>query len=224
MLKQKYVSVSKKTVLDYKCACYKELNKVISSRSYYQEKAHVYQKKVESWDESIECISFKIEQVLRDIKIINDEINILNDSLYSCSYNYESLSKKRMKSFNDFKNDKISLEKHKVINREIDLRLDSYKNEYDKLVDKYNALKGKKQSLMRLCDLYKKDKEDIIFARKKDNKCLKIANNNIQICNDNIDIINYTLENIDQVYFSDEDKVLERKIQPKVKKLRKIKE
>ena len=53
---------------------------------------------------------------------------------------------------------------------------------------------------------------------------LSITIHNIKLCNFNIDSINNTLENIDVYYFNGDEYVPVKNIQPKVKKMRKIKE
>ena len=66
-----------------------------------------------------------------------------------------------------------------------------------------------------------KDKKELLGIRKEYCNGILLARNNIRICNFNIDSVNETLENIDILYFSGEDEALEKKVQPKIKKLKK---
>ena len=52
----------------------------------------------------------------------------------------------------------------------------------------------------------------------------EVAKKNIDICKYNIGSVDDTLEKIDMLYFSGEEKISEREIQPKIKKLKKIAE
>ena len=221
MLKKKYVRLNSNSVVDYKENCYKKLKVIFLNKKYYQFVLDKNQDNRRNIDDKINDIINKINDLQLRISRINNEIARIEVDIYTCCYNYECLFKSRMSSFSEFKCDKIDIDTHYIINEEIDVNLENYKNRYDKLVLKLNLLKEKKSYLNDVLKKYINDKKEFLRIRKKYHNIVSLARKNIQICNFNIDSVNETLENIDILYFSGEDNVLEKKVQPKIKKLKK---
>lgn len=219
-----YVNINSKNVMSYKGNCYNMLDTITHNKKEYQIIFDDYLDRRNDTDKKIESINDKISDLLGKINELNYQIANLEVDIYTCSYNYESLSKQRMNSFNAFKNDLIDIDEHKAINIDIDANLKKYKQKYDSLIVKYNILKERKKHLKEVYSNYKKNKKDLLTVRKFIDRNISIAKKNIDICNYNIDSVNETLENIDILYFSSETHVLETEVQPKTKKYKKIKE
>ena len=221
---KKYVTIDSKKIISYKGKCYNVLDTILSKKRDYQDVLKGYLDKKSDIDKKINSLNEKIIDLICKINELNDQIARLEVNIYTCSYKYESLSKQRMHSFNDFKNDLISINDHKKINIEIDDNLEMLKKQYDRLVSEFNILNERKNHLKDICLKYKNQKKELLIARKRYSKNISIAKANIDVCNSNMDSVNKTLENIDMYYFSDTEEVLEDKIHPKVKKYKKIKE
>ena len=221
MLNKKYVRLNSNSIVDYKENCYRNLKTIFLNKKYYQAVLDENQNNRRNIDDKIKNINNKIDELQLKIREINNEIARIEVDVYTCYYNYEHLLKNRMYCFDDFKNDRIDINEHYKINKEIDINLENYKKRYDNLVVKLNLLKEKKNYLNGILNKYMKDKKELLGIRKEYCNGILLARNNIRICNFNIDSVNETLENIDILYFSGEDEALEKKVQPKIKKLKK---
>lgn len=221
MLKKKYVRLNSNSVAYYKENCYKKLKTIYINKKYNQAILDKNQDNRRNIDDKIKDVTNKIDELQLKISEINNEIARIKVDVYTCCYNYEYLFKSRMTCFDDFKNDRIDFYEHRKANEEIDTNLEFYKNKYDKLIVKLNLLKEKKNYLSSILNKHMKDKKKLLGIRKEYCNDILLARNNIHICNLNIDSINETLENIDVLYFSGEGEVLEKKVQPKIKMLKK---
>ena len=216
-----YVNINSKNIMSYKGNCYNILDTIISNKKECQHTLNDYLDKKSNVDKKIDSLNEKIIDLLCKINELNVQIAKIEVDIYTCSYNYNTLSKQRMHSFNDFKNDLIDVFEHKTINIGIDANLEKYKQQYDNLVSEYNILNERKKYLKDIYLKHKNNKKNLLVTRKSICRNIYITNKNIHICNYNIDRVNETIENIDILYFSGENNVLENKVQPKIKKLKK---
>lgn len=224
MFKKNYINLNSRNVVNYKGRCYNALDLILSNKKYNQDVIVVNQNNKNNIDIKIASIIDKINELLVIIAEMNNKLARLEVDIYACSYNYNNLSKNRVNSFNEFKQGNISANEHRVINNDIDNNLEMYKKEYEELIAKFKELTEKRNHLRHVLNKYKNEKSELVSIRKEYCKNISLAKKNIEICNCNIDSVNKTLENIDMLYFSGEENILENQLQPKIKKMKKITE
>ena len=219
MFRRKGIKINSVNVDTYKNNCYSLLDSILVSKKKQKNTIIYYSNKNNDVEEQLVNINDEIKKVSSMIRELNSKISKIEVEIYTCSYNYEILSKQRTCSFDEFKNDQISIEEHKSINVKIDNILKNYKQEYDDLCKEIELLKNKMIYYRNTYYKYIREKKELLEIKKDCKKNILIAKKNINICDYNIDSVNKTLEDIDILYFNDEEEVLEKKIQPKIKKL-----
>ena len=198
-MKKKYIDLSTEKIEEYTDKCRDILSSNINRKKEYIMDGNRYNNNLNIINNDLSYTLIKKEELINEIRELSNRIASLEKSRVSLAYNHNQLLIE-----NNIDTNKINDARYYY--NEITLELDGLIKRRDELKD---TLK------------WYKEKTIVLILRKNNfNKHLNKCSKNVNVCNYNMNECYKVLDRLDNIYLDKVEKVSERYITPKVKRIK----
>ena len=198
-MKKKYIDLSTENIEEYTDKCRDILSSNINRKKEYIMDGNRYNNNLNIINNDLSYTLIKIEELINEIRELSKRISILDRSKVSLAYNHNQLLSK-----NNIDNNKIN----------------NARFYYNEIILELNNLIRRRDKLKYMLKWYKR-KKGILISQKKDlSKYLNKCSKNVNVCNYNMNECYKVLDRLDNIYLDKVEKVSERYITPKVKRIK----
>lgn len=198
-MKKKYIDLSTENIEEYTNKCKDVLSANISIKKVYMVNASLYNNNLNIVNKDLSSTLTRIEELINEIRELSNRIASLEKSRVSLAYNHNQL----------------------LIENNIDTnKINDARYYYNEITLELDGLIKRRDELKDILKWYK-EKTIVLTLRKNNfNKHLNKCSKNVNVCNYNMNECYKVLDRLDNIYLDKVEKVSERYITPKVKRIK----